>query len=193
MNQGKKYDNIAEGFAKMRDSFATEKKYLDFLIQHLKPGSHLLDIGCGSGYPIATYFIEKGFQLTGIDGSEKLLEKAKITCPTMQCILGDVRTVPITEQYDAIVEWWCLFHIPKVDHAKMIERFAAWLKPEGILEFTSGDSEFETTDSNMLDQSLDFYSLDPKEYEKYLHQNGFKILLKEYDQPQHLVWVAKKV
>jgi hypothetical protein len=44
----------------------------------------------------------------------------------------------------------------------MIARFAQWLKPGGILEFTSGDSEYEGTNSDMLNQE------------------------------HHLVWIAKK-
>lgn len=58
-NQGKYYDNIAVGFANMRDSFNTEQKYLDALINYIPEKSHILDIGCGSGFPIADYFMKK--------------------------------------------------------------------------------------------------------------------------------------
>ena len=68
-NQGKSYDKIAEGFARMRDSFNTEQKYLDALINYIPKKSHILDIDCGSGFPIANYLIEKNFSVTGIDGS----------------------------------------------------------------------------------------------------------------------------
>ena len=37
-----------------------------------------------------------------------------------------------------------------------------------------------------------FYSLDPTVYEQHLKKYGFEILLKERDQDQHLVWIAKK-
>jgi hypothetical protein len=74
----------------------------------------------------------------------------------------------------------------------MIARFAQWLKPGGILEFTSGDCEYEGTDSNMLNQELHFYSLAPNVYEQYLKKYGFEILLTESDQEQHLVRIAKK-
>jgi len=191
-NQGKSYDKIADGFAKMRDSFNTEQKYLDALISYIPEKSHILDIGCGSGFPIADYFINKGFQVTGIDGSQELLNIAKKKCPKMRALYGDVRTIEFNETVDAIVEWWCLFHIPKPDHEHMIARFAQWLKPGGILEFTSGDSEHESIDSNMLNQELHFYSLAPNVYEKYLKKYGFEILLKESDQEHHLVWIAKK-
>ncbi|MGD9592568.1 MAG: trans-aconitate 2-methyltransferase [Candidatus Berkiella sp.] len=192
-NQGKRYDLIAEGFAKMRDSFYKEQKYLDELIKLIPVKSSILDIGCGSGFPIASYLIEKGFEVTGVDGSQKLLDIAKEKCPKMKRILGDVRSVPLEDEFDAVVEWWCLFHIPKQDHEKMIHRFSQWLKPNGILEFTSGDAAYEATFSDMLNQELHYYSLAPEEYEKYLQKYSFKILLKESDQPDHLVWIAQKI
>lgn len=190
-NQGKEYDLIASDFAAMRNEFYREKKYLDSLIALLKPQSHILDIGCGSGYPIADYLIKNGFHLTGIDASVKLLKIAKANCPKMKCIYGDIRTVLLQEKYDAILEWWCLFHLPKQDQLDMISRFATWLKKDGILEFTTGDHEYESSSSEMLNQELHFYSLAPEVYEKCLKQNGFKILLRENDQEQHLVWIAR--
>ena len=192
-NQGEKYDLIAKGFANMRDSFNTEQKYLDELIKHIPSKSHILDVGCGSGFPIAAYFIEKGFEVTGIDGSQSLVDIAKTKCPQMKAICGDVRFVEINQTFDAIVEWWCLFHIPKPDHEKMIYRFSRWLKPGGVVEFTTGDTEYEEASSDMLNQELHFYSLEPTFYEAYLAKYGFKILLKESDQPTHLVWIAQKI
>lgn len=192
-HQGNSYDNIAKGFAKMRDSFNTEQKYLDMLINMIPEASHILDIGCGSGFPIADYLTGKNFHVTGIDASKKLLDIAKKKCPKMSALHGDIRTVKFNQTVDAIVEWWCLFHISKSDHELMISRFSQWLKPGGILEFTSGDRDFEARDTNMLNQELHFYSLDPNIYEQYLQRYGFKLILKESDQDQHLVWIAKKL
>jgi 2-polyprenyl-3-methyl-5-hydroxy-6-metoxy-1,4-benzoquinol methylase len=192
-NEGQKYDRIAQDFANLRKDFNTKKKYIDVLVEYLSPNSSILDVGCGSGHPIASYLIGKGFKVTGVDSSKELLNIAQINNPAMHLLYGDIRTVSITEKYDAIIEWWCLFHLPKVDHAKMFSRFASWLKDGGILEFTTGDDDHESTSSEMLDQPLNFYSQTPAMYEKFLKQNGFKLLLKEHDQEQHLVWIAQKV
>lgn len=192
-NEGKKYDAIASGFAEMRDSFNTEKNYLDIFLEHLQPQAHVLDVGCGSGHPIASYLINHGLQVTGLDASEELLKISKTKCPAMHSIYGDIRSISLNDKYDGIIEWWCLFHLPKSDHGKMIARFADWLKPGGILEFTSGDKEYEGKSSDMLNQELNFYSIAPEQYEKHLRENGFEILLRESDQEEHLVWIVKKV
>ncbi len=191
-DQGKKYDLIASGFAEMRDSFYTEQKYIDLMIANIHPASSILDVGCGSGFPIASYLINKGFQVTGVDSSKELLKIAEQKCPAMKTIYGDVRSVEIEQKFDAIIEWWCLFHLPKQDHGKMISRFASWLKKGGVLEFTTGDSEYQDSSSAMLNQELDFYSLNPDKYEKFLKENGFKLILRESDQETHLVWIAVK-
>lgn len=191
-DEGKKYDLIASGFAQLRDSFNTEQKYIDQLLEYLKPGASILDVGCGSGYPIASYMINKGYQVTGVDSSQELLNIAKKNSPTLKTIYGDVRTVEIKQRFDAIVEWWCLFHLPKEDHANMFARFASWLNKGGILEFTTGDSEYQASSSDMLNQELNFYSLAPQYYEQYLEDNHFKLIQCEHDQDEHLVWLAVK-
>jgi len=43
---------------------------------HLRPGMHLLDLGCGVGGP-ARYFAEQGFQVTGLDLTEEFVQVAE--------------------------------------------------------------------------------------------------------------------
>ena len=37
----------------------------------------MLDIGCGTGFPIDAYLSGQGFSVTGIDVSARMLEKAR--------------------------------------------------------------------------------------------------------------------
>ena len=190
-DQGKCHDLIADEFAEMRDAFHTEEQYINRFLQRLPGSASILDLGCGSGYPIASCMISKGHLVTGIDSSRNLLAIAKRNCPSMRCIFGDMRTIPLAETFDGIIEWWALFHLPKATHKNMIKRFASWLKPGGILQFTTGDNSYAGKHNDMLNQELWFYSLAPLEYEKYLEKNGFNIIFCERDQPQHLVWMAE--
>lgn len=191
-NQGKSYDNIAEGFAGIRTEFATEKDYIDSFVSYLKPGAHILDMGCGTGTPIARYLLSVGFQVTGVDGSEELLKIAQAENTGMDTVLCDARKYEPKNRFDGIIEWWCLFHMPVDDQLAMIEKFYNWLKPGGILQFTSGEKAFEGTDSGMLDQPLDFFSADKAEYMKVIESHHFELLSCESDQENHLVWTLKR-
>lgn len=56
------YDAIAEAWHSSRTSFAA-RKYVDLVISRLSPGSKILDLGCGTGVPIAHYLIDNGFRV----------------------------------------------------------------------------------------------------------------------------------
>lgn len=152
-----------------------------------------MDVGCGSGYPIASYLSQHGLVVTGIDASRELLKIAKQKFSNLQWIYGDMRTISHNKKYDAVIAWDSFFHLPKVDQELMFLRFANWLKNKGQLLFTTGDAESEIINSEMLGQVFSFYSLEPKVYKKLLEKQHFKMLLCEKDQDEepHLVWIAE--
>jgi 2-polyprenyl-3-methyl-5-hydroxy-6-metoxy-1,4-benzoquinol methylase len=84
-DQGKFYDLIASQFAEMRTSFYREKKYIDLFVGYLEPKGTLLDIGCGSGVPIASYLLDLGFDVTGIDSSNRAIA-LKLACEYRQSL-----------------------------------------------------------------------------------------------------------
>lgn len=191
-NQGLSYDNIASGFAEMRTEFATEQASIDEFLSHFVSGNHILDVGCGTGTPIANYLISKGLKVTGVDGSKELLAIANNLNPKMKTVLCDARHYNPKECYDGIIEWWCLFHMPVGDQLSMIGKFAQWLNPGGILQFTSGEKSFEGSDSNMLNESLDFYSGDKANYLQAIEKHQFELISCKSDQDNHLVWTVRK-
>ena len=46
-------------------------------ISLLKPGARVLDVGCGTGVPVAAMLAEAGMEVTGIDIAPKMIEIAK--------------------------------------------------------------------------------------------------------------------
>ncbi|HET9648330.1 MAG TPA: class I SAM-dependent methyltransferase [Microlunatus sp.] len=63
--------------------FASEVAPLirDFYLSNKADGRRMLDIGCGAGH-LARLFLESGFDLTGIDLSEPMLDEARATNQT---------------------------------------------------------------------------------------------------------------
>lgn len=70
------FNNYSDSYDK--ECFTNNTEFeVDFLIEELglKPGDSLLDIGCGTGRH-AVGLAKKGIRVTGVDISEKMLEKA---------------------------------------------------------------------------------------------------------------------
>ncbi|WP_194205170.1 class I SAM-dependent methyltransferase [Superficieibacter sp. 1612_C1] len=75
------YQRHADAFASQRSCALFEKSWLDKFIATMEGAGHILDIGCGNGQPIAEYFIQQGFLLTGIDGAAAMLNRARSRFP----------------------------------------------------------------------------------------------------------------
>lgn len=54
-----------------------EQFYLDKVKSHIHQGETVLDVGCGTGEPIAKFLIEAGYKLTGVDASEQMIARCK--------------------------------------------------------------------------------------------------------------------
>src|SRR5262245_9411064 len=50
-----------------------EKTWMDRFVALLRPGASILDLGCGSGQPIARHLIEHGCHVPGIDASPTMI------------------------------------------------------------------------------------------------------------------------
>jgi SAM-dependent methyltransferase len=113
-------------------------------------GGHLLDLGCGTGEPMARLFIERGWQVTGVDFSKEMLALAERLVPQMQRVNADMRACDFPAQrFDAVILVYSLFHIPHADHPTLFTRLFEWLRPGGRLLLTyatkhyTGQDEFD--------------------------------------------------
>ncbi|MBN8828321.1 MAG: class I SAM-dependent methyltransferase [Sphingobacteriia bacterium] len=192
-DQGKNYDKIAKDFDLARTkNLEKEKIYLDILTENLLEDSHILDLGCGTGEPIASYLIDKNFNVTGVDSSKELLKKAKENLTKLEIIFGDMRTIEFDKKFDVVIAWDSFFHLPHNDQELMIAKFSDWLKYSGRVVFTTGSENIEILNADMLGEKFSYYSFSPEEYNKLLEENNFNVILFEEDQPNHLVWIAEK-
>src|SRR6266567_4090117 len=77
--------------------FTYSRKRLDVWLERYLPargdGLRLLDIGCGTGDHMARYR-SRGFEVAGVDGSEKMLEHARANNPGAQIQQADVEAIP---------------------------------------------------------------------------------------------------
>jgi len=187
------YNKVGDWFAENRPQNLTERKYLDMLISLIPAVGRILDVGCGTGFPILNYLAGKGFSVTGVDASEKMLQLAERNFPSEEFILADMRTLLLAKKYDAIIAWHSFFHLPAAEQPDMFTIFENHLNPKGILIFTSGSTGGEAWGING-GENLFHASLDAEEYKTLLEKHHFKILEHVIDDPEcgnATVWMAQ--
>ena len=81
------------------------------------PGARSLDIGCGRG-DVASWLVERGFRVDGIDISETVIEQARVKYGDNQKLLGfmalDICSQkPSGGPYSVFIDRGCLHQIPQ--------------------------------------------------------------------------------
>jgi SAM-dependent methyltransferase len=108
----------------------------ELVLDHVPQGAHILDVCCGTGQ-LAHLLHERGYRVTGVDGSEEMLRYARENAPDCQFILGDARAFSLPAEHDAAISTFdSLNHIVDSDGlTEAFRRVYVALKPGGIFEF----------------------------------------------------------
>ena len=124
------YDQNAVAFADgtMNVDFS---EIQNMFLSYLSKGAKILDFGCGAGRD-AKCFVDKGFCVDAVDGSEKLCEIAKKNTglPVRRMLFSELDS-PNT--YDGI--WACasILHMPKEQLPDVFQRMVNALHDKGII------------------------------------------------------------
>ncbi|MBD2435865.1 class I SAM-dependent methyltransferase [Nostoc sp. FACHB-110] len=90
------------------------------LLKHLPHQANILDLCCGTGQ-VAQHLIAKGYELTGIDNSQKMIDYARKTAPSGKFIVDDARSFQLPSTFDAVISTSAgLNHILNIDELKKV-------------------------------------------------------------------------
>jgi SAM-dependent methyltransferase len=132
----------------------------------------VLDIGCGSGLPIARELIRRGFDVTGVDGTTTMLALFRHNLPDSTAHFADMRQLALGQRFAGLLAWDSFFHLSPNDQRAMFPRFQAHAVPGAALMFTSGNAEGSAI-GELEGDPLYHGSLDPDEYRTLLDIVGF--------------------
>lgn len=188
------YARHAREFDRVRTRSTMEVPYLERATRLRPPPGKVLDVGCGSGEPIARYFIDRGYQLTGIDFVEEMLAMGRSRFPQMTWRSMDMRALELSEQFDIVIAWDSFFHLSPDAQRDVLPRFAKHTVAGGVLIFTSGLTEGGRVGGNLFGDQLYSGSLNTEEYAQILDRQGYDVVLHRAQDPAcggHTVWTAQ--
>src|SRR3990167_1954181 len=183
MNLKSTYNRIAKDYKKdhLDENWWIEgiDKYLSFF----KPHASILDVGCGFG-KISKYLVKKGFDVTGVDFSENMIELSKEQVPTGNFFVKDIKhPLNFKNTFDGVIAIAVLLHIPKNEVTGVLKNITAPLKSKGyfyatVKEIRRGDRDEETVKENDYgydyERFFSYFTLD--ELKRYVQDIGLKIV-----------------
>lgn len=191
------YNKICKKWSEFRKNTSINQCIVDFA-NNLSPNSRVLDIGCGTGYPIALYLSKQGFQATGIDISEEMIKQAqKLNLHNATFLVEDILNFKTDKKYDAIIAFDSIWHIRYDKQECIYQIISSLLTSGGLFLFTHGKNDGEII-STMWKESFYHSALDLEKVHKLLKQNGFDILssiedyIEETTDDRELLIIAKK-
>jgi predicted TPR repeat methyltransferase len=158
-----------------RNGAWNDKAWHDLFVASLRKGASVLDLGCGSGRPVAQHLVEHGLHVTGVDSSATMISLCRSRLPAHEWIVADMRTLALGRRFDGILAWDSFFHLGHDHQRGMFPLFAEHASDQAVLMFNSGPTHGEAIGSYRGDP-LYHASLAEDEYEALLDRFGFEVV-----------------
>ncbi|MCJ1404197.1 hypothetical protein MMC11_007422 [Xylographa trunciseda] len=109
--------------------------FLQKLLSYLPPSASILDVGCGTGTPVATTLAAAGHHIFGIDISDEMVRLSRKAVPSGKFEVADMHTYtpPSGTKLDAILAVLSLFPLGREGIEAQVAKWAGWLAKGGVL------------------------------------------------------------
>lgn len=186
---GSKYDKIAQWWDQRHQSSEYGVSQVKRALSYAKSVGKALDIGCGAGGRMVRLMEQNGFAVTGLDVSQQMIELATDKHPEHCFLHQDIGTWQTDQQFDFILAWDSLFHLPLAEQQPVLTKLCALLAEGGTLLYTFGNAEGEHIDQWHND-TFGYSSIGINRNLQILMDNGVKPVHLELDQyPQSHVYL----
>ena len=174
------YDGFASAYDHGRAQF-DNRAQLNRLADLIPSTADVLDVGCGSGIPVLSFFAARGCRVTGTDISHEMLTLAAQHVPDAQLIVANSANLDLkVESFDLITSFYSLFHLEMDKQTAAFAQFFKLLKPGGTAYFTlaseryTGMAEFCET-KEFAGVNLPYSHITPAAYRSLFEQIGFVV------------------
>ena len=187
------YERHAETWDRERWRNLFERPWRDRFLTLIPHGGEIVDIGCGSGEPIARYFIDAKCKLTGVDSSPAMIKRCQQRFPNETWVVGDMRSLTLGRTFNGILAWDSFFHLRPDDQRKMFPIFRSHAAPKAVLMINTGPQAGEAIGS-YHGEPLYHASLAPAAYRRLLGENSFEVVSHVAEEPAsggRTIWLAQ--
>jgi SAM-dependent methyltransferase len=188
------YEKHATSWDRLRQGSGwNDKIWHDRFVDGLKEGASVLDLGCGSGRPIAQHMIDRGLRVTGVDSSPAMIALCRSRLPGHEWLVADMRQLVLGRRFDGILAWDSFFHLDHTAQRQMFAVFNAHASAAALM-FNAGPGHGEAI-GEFEGDPLYHASLAPSEYEALFGRFGFEVILHKANDPAaggRTAWLCRR-
>ncbi|MFC9590873.1 class I SAM-dependent methyltransferase [Streptomyces sp. NPDC056944] len=142
-----------------------QRAAVEWLTARLGPGARVLDVGSGTGRPVADLLVRAGCEVTGIDVSREMVELASAQVPGARFEECDVRAFEAPAGgFDAVCAFFPLMMMSRAEAAATLRRMAGWLAPGGFLVTATVPADVEDVEIVWMERAVRVSSFSVEEY-----------------------------
>jgi SAM-dependent methyltransferase len=174
------YDQMALRYASWKVEGNPAMRFVRELDSRLRPGSDVLELGCGRGVPV-TRELAKRHRVTGVDISAAQIELARHHVPEASFIHADYTELEVAPRsVDAVVAILTFTHVPRDEHPELLARVATWLRDGGFLlcSLGAGDAP-DSIEDDWLGVPMFFSHFDADTNRRLLVDAGLELVQDE--------------
>ena len=185
------YDAIAEEFIRWRGTNGDiGVSMVRQWAQELPQGAAVLDLGCGTGFPVSKALIDQGLLVYAVDASPKMIAEFRRRFPNSPSECNSVETSRFFNRtFDAAIAWGLIFLLKPESQKALIQKVAKVLDRGGKFLFTAPKQAVEWSDNLTGQKSL---SLGADLYLQALEDQGLRLLGEQTDEGDNYYYLARK-
>lgn len=166
--------------ARYEDAFtdrAAELAATDWLISGVAPGARVVDLGCGTGLPVARRLTDAGLTVTGIDESSVMVALARERVPAATFVRADMRSIgPEFGEFEGAIAFFSLLMLPKADIEAVLRALRDRLRGPGLLALAMVAGDFDAAQLEFLDVPMRLSAYPTDALAKLLASTGFDVV-----------------
>ncbi|WP_324792727.1 class I SAM-dependent methyltransferase [Streptomyces cyaneofuscatus] len=170
------FDALGAEYERAFAGSAAHHASLDRLLEHLAPGSRVLDVGSGTGVPTARRLAAAGHRVMGVDVSPVMTALAARQVPNAEFRCADIRELPWADgEFDAVCVYFSLLQMSRGEQSGLLGRLARAVKPGGRLAVATVPVDVADVSAVFMGQPVVVSSFGEEEFASVVAGAGFAV------------------
>lgn len=175
------FDSLGKDYETAFAGFTAQREEAEWLAKELPANARVLDLGCGTGRPVAEVLAAAGHRVTGYDLSPTMIEIARTQIPCATFDVADLRTLDQpASRWDAVVVCYSLLQLSRAEIDAALAKFADWLAPGGIFLMATMPVDAEGFDFQFMGRTVTVSSYSAEGYRERLTHLGLEVVRERF-------------